>query len=84
MRTLPSHSIATTMDRLWELLSLLPEQAPGATSSELTALGNEKFAWSVTKRTVDRNLKALHLRGLARTVEDPKKFEHPAALDCRS
>jgi hypothetical protein len=61
------------MDRVWDLRDILPPKAPGATSSELTALGNLQFGWGVTKRTVERYLKELERKEFARTIEDPKK-----------
>jgi predicted DNA-binding transcriptional regulator YafY len=66
---MPASNMANTFDRIWQLLEILPSDAPGATASELTRVGNEEYGWAVTKRTVERYLIALFDAGLTRTVE---------------
>jgi predicted DNA-binding transcriptional regulator YafY len=66
---MPASNMANTFDRIWQLLEILPSDAPGATASELRRAGNEEYGWGVTKRTVERYLIALFDAGLARTIE---------------
>lgn len=74
---MPHQPVTKTTARLMELLSILPDKAPGATSGTLTELGREKFKWTVHKRTVDRNLASLREAGLAQTLRPSTKRKHP-------
>lgn len=55
---MPSRNVRNTLSRQWELLRLLPPKAPGISASALRQ-ALEDAGYSVTKRTVERDLQEL-------------------------
>ena len=56
---MPKSSNKFALSRQWELLKKLPARGPGLTASEITAWLKDQ-GYSVTKRTVERDLAVLH------------------------
>ena len=52
---MPPHDTRDTLQRQWELLTMLTDRPPGATAAELTA-GLEGKGFKASKRTVQRDL----------------------------
>ncbi len=72
-----SSDIGATLDRIWLLLEMLPQDGRGLTAEELLRLGETEFKWDIGKKTVERYLGKLEEAELALKSGPVNYEEHP-------